>query len=174
MFVLQFISKFLKVLRSGESPGLIAGGFTMGFLIGLSPFLTLQNVLILFIAILTKINLASLFFAIFIFSFVAFVFDPVFHNLGYYLLAQLDSLYPTWTTIFNMPVAPFTRFNNTVVMGSLLCGLLLAFPVYLFSRSGIVRYRENWAPKFENSKFVKAVKGSTLFKWYIRVRDLEW
>ena len=33
MFFLQFISKLIKVLRSGESPGLIAGGFAMGFVI---------------------------------------------------------------------------------------------------------------------------------------------
>lgn len=174
MFFLQFISKFLKVLRAGESPPLVAAGFTMGFIVGLSPFLTLQNILILVIAFLTKVNLASLFFAMFVFGFFAFLLDPFFHNLGYYVLATLDALHPTWTTLFNVPLLPWSRFNNTVVMGSLLCGLALAVPMYFLSKKGIISYRETLAPKIENSKWIKAIKGSTLFKWYVKIRDLEW
>lgn len=173
MFFLQFISKFIKVLRSGEAPPLIAGGFTMGFIVGLTPFMTLQNILILLVAILTKVNLASVFFAMFLFSFIAYIFDPVFHNLGFFLLAQIENIKPLWTVIYNWPIAPFTRFNNTVVMGSLVAALLLSFPVYLAAKKGIILYRETWGEKIENSKFVKAIKGSALFKWYVKIRDLE-
>jgi uncharacterized protein (TIGR03546 family) len=173
MFFLQFISKFIKVLRAGESPPLIASGFTLGFLVGLTPFMTLQNMVILLIAFLTKVNLAAVFFGIFFFGFIAFIFDPVFHNLGYFMLAKLESLYGLWTTLYNLPVAPLTRFNNTVVLGSLLTAVVLAFPVYLLSQKGIIAYRENWAEKIENSKFVKALKGTFIFKWYAKVRDLE-
>jgi len=173
MFFLQFISKFFKVLRAGESPGLVAAGFTIGFVLGLSPHWTLQNIVIILIALLTKVNLASVFFAMFFFGFVAFIFDPAFHSLGYYVLTGMDALYPTWTNWYNMPIVPFSKFNNTVVMGSLLAGLVLAFPMFLISKKGIVGYRKNLAPKIENSKWVKAIKGSALFKWYVKVRDLE-
>ncbi len=174
MFVLQFISKLIKVLRSGESPNLIAGGFTMGFVVGITPFLTLQNILIILVAILTKVNLASVFFAIFLFSFVAYIFDPAFHHFGFFLLAQIENIKPIWTLVYNWPVAPFTRFYNTVVMGSLTVALFLAYPVFLLARMGIIAYRKSWGEKIENSKFVKAVKGSSLFKWYLKIRDLEW
>lgn len=173
MFFLQLISKFIKVLRAGESPPLIAGGFTMGFVVGLTPFMTLQNIVILLVAILTKVNLASVFFAMFFFSFIAYIFDPIFHSLGYFLLAQIENIKPLWTMVYNWPVAPFTRFNNTVVMGSLVVALLLSFPVYLAAKKGIIAYRATWGAKIENSKFVKAVKGSALFKWYVKIRDLE-
>jgi len=173
MFIIQFISKFIKILRAGESPPLIAGGFAMGFIVGLSPFLTLQNVFILIIAILTKVNLASVFFAIFFFGFVAFIFDPVFHDLGYFLLTQIEALHGLWTTIYNWPVAPLTRFNNTVVMGSLITALVLAFPVYLLAKKGIIAYRSKYAEKIEKSKFMKAVKGNIVVKWYFKIRDME-
>ncbi len=173
MFFLQFISKLIKVLRSGESPGLIAGGFAMGFVIGLSPFWTLQNVLILAAAILTKVNLAALFFAIFFFSFVTFLFDPLFHNLGFVVLAQIEKIEPLWTAIYNWPIAPFTRFYNTVVMGSLLVALALVIPVYFLTKKSIIAYRSNLGAKIEKSKFVKALKGNFLVKWYIKIRDLE-
>lgn len=173
MFWFKFISKFIKVLRSGESPGLIAGGFAMGFIVGMTPLWTLQNMLILMAAILIKVNLAAVFFALFLFSFVAYLFDPIFHDLGYFILANLETLYGTWTTLYNMPVAPFTRFYNTVVMGSLLTALLLTYPVYLGAKQGIIAYRRSWGEKIEKSKFVKAIKGSALFKWYVKIRDLE-
>jgi len=173
MFFLQFISKLIKVLRSGESPGLIASGFAMGFVIGLSPFWTLQNVLILAAAILTKVNLAAVFFAIFFFSFVAFIFDPVFHNFGFYVLAQIENLKALWTVVYNWPIAPFTRFYNTVVTGSLLIALLLVVPLYFLTKKGIVAYRTNWAAKLEQSKFMKAIKGNFLVKWYLKIRDME-
>ncbi len=174
MFILQLISKFIKVLRAGESPGLIAGGITLGFIVGLTPFWTLQNILLLLLAVLTKVNLASVFFSMFAFGAAAFLLDPFFHNLGFVVLARLDALYPTWTALFNLPLAPFTRFNNTVVMGSLLTAIVLAFPVYRGARSGIIAYRERFAARLENSKIVKAIKSSFLFKWYVKVRDLEW
>lgn len=174
MFWLKFISKFIKVLRSGESPPLIAGGFAMGFVVGLTPFWTLQNIIIIAVAILTKVNLAAVFFAILIFGFIAYLFDPLFHNLGYYVLTNIDSLRQLWTEMYNWPIAPFTRFNNTVVMGSLLSALILAFPVYLLAKKGIVAYRKSWAEKIENSKFMKVLKSNVIFRWYVRIRDLEW
>lgn len=174
MFWLQFISKFIKVLRAGESPPLIAAGFTMGFVVGLTPFLTLQNMLILAVAILTKVNLASVFFAIFLFSFTAYIFDPIFHDLGFFILVNLEKLKGLWTDMYNWPVAPFTRFYNTVVMGSLITALVLAVPVYFLAKKGIIAYRRRWAEKIEKWKIVRYVKGSKLYQWYARLRDLRW
>lgn len=173
MFWLKFISKFIKVLRSGESPPLIAGGFAMGFFVGLTPFWTLQNMLLLAIAILTKVNLSAVFFALFLFSFVAFLFDPLFHDLGYAVLVNVESLQGLWTTLYNWPIVPFSRFNNTVVMGSALTALVLALPVYYLANKGIIAYRRTWGEKIEKSKLVKAVKGTTVFQWYAKIRDWE-
>lgn len=174
MFWLKFLSKFIKVLRAGESPPLIAGGFTMGFVMGLTPFWTLQNMVILAVAILTKVNLAAVIFSLFLFSFTAYLFDPLFHDLGYFILVNIEALRGFWTAIYNWPIAPFTRFYNTIVMGSLVTALILAYPIYLLTQKGVIAYRKYWAEKIQRSKIVKAVKGSSIFKWYVKIRDLEW
>lgn len=174
MFWLKFLSKFIKVLRSGESPSLIASGFTLGFVVGLTPFWTLQNMAILAITILTKVNLAAVFFSLFLFSFVAFIFDPLFHDLGYFILVKINALRDFWTTLYNWPIAPFTRFYNTIVMGSLVTALVLAAPMYFLAKKAIITYRMAWAEKVEKWKIVKIVKGSSFFKWYIKIRDLRW
>ena len=173
MFWLKFISKFIKVLKAGESPPLIACGLTMGFMIGITPFWSLQNVLLFAIAILTKVNLAAVFFAFFVFGFIAYLFDPLFHDIGYWILVSIESLKDLWATLYNTPIVPFTRFNNTVVMGSTLVVLLLAFPVYVLSKKGTIGYRTRWEEKIRNSKIVKAFRGTFIFKWYVKVRDLE-
>ena len=173
MFWLKFISKFIKVLRSGESPPLIATGFTMGFVVCLTPFWTLQNILLLIVAILTRVNLAAVFFALFLFSFVAFLFDPLFHDIGYFFLVDVEMLKSLWTAMYNMPIIPFTRFNNTVVMGSVVTALILAYPVYVLVKKGIIAYRGKFGDKIQNSKFVKAVRGNILVRGYLKIRDID-
>lgn len=174
MFWLKLISKFIKILRAGESPSAIAGGITIGFLIGLTPFWSLQNVLLLILAILTTVNLASVFFSLFLFNFTAYLFDPWFHDLGYFILVKVDFLQTLWITLYNMPLAPFTRFYNTVVMGSTLSALVLAPIIYLLSLKGVIIYRNKWADRIQNHKIIKYLKSTTIVQWYLKLRDLRW
>lgn len=171
MFFLQFISKFIKVLRAGATPGQIAGGFMLGFMIGLMPFMTLQGVVLWIVLFFLNVNLSAATFAIFISSFVAFLFDPLFHNLGFLVLTT-PSLQNTWTSLYNMPVAPLSRFNNTVVLGSLLGGIVLALPVYLLVRKGVISYRSGLEEKIKKWKVVRWISGSKIATWYFKIRDI--
>jgi len=174
MFFLQFITKFIKVMRAGASPAQIAGGFALGSLIGLMPFLTLQSAVIFCVLFLLNVNLSAATLAIFIFSFGAFLLDPVFHNLGFYMLTGLNTLQGLWTKLYNMPVAPLTRFNNTVVMGSFLGGLVLFAPVYFGMKKLVVAYREGLEAKIKKWKLVQVITGSKMWQWYERLRDWQW
>jgi len=174
MFFLQFISKFIKVMRAGASPAQIAGGFGLGLLIGLMPFLTLQSVAIFSIIFLLNVNLSASTLAIFIFSFGAFLLDPVFHHLGFYLLTGIPALQGLWTKLYNMPVAPLTRFNNTVVLGSFIAGLLLFAPVYFGMKKLVVAYREGLEARIKKWKIVQIITGSKAWQWYERLRDWQW
>ncbi len=171
MFWLQFISKFIKVMRAGASPAQIAGGFGLGLLIGLMPFMTLQSVIIFCITFLINVNLSAATFAIFVASFGAFLLDPIFHSLGFYVLTGIPALQGAWTALYNMPVAPLTRFNNTVVMGSFLSGLLLFVPAFYGMKKLIVAYRSGLEEKIKKWKVVQAITGSKLWQWYESIRD---
>jgi len=46
MFWLQILSNFFKILRAGQTPRQVAGGFALGSIVGLSPSFTLQGLLV--------------------------------------------------------------------------------------------------------------------------------
>jgi uncharacterized protein (TIGR03546 family) len=118
-----------------------------------------------------NVNLSAATFAIFVSSFAAFVFDPLFHNLGFWMLST-PGLHSTWTAMYNMPVAPLSRFNNTVVMGSFLSGIIFAIPVFLLVRQGVISYRAGLEEKIKKWKVVRWVTGSKVATWYFKIRDL--
>jgi uncharacterized protein (TIGR03546 family) len=56
-----------------------------------------------------------------------------------------------------MPFVPFTSFNNTLVAGGLVGGIVLWLPVFLLFMALIPLYRNTIAAKIRNSKIVKAI-----------------
>lgn len=172
MIWLNMVSKFIKAFRSGESPGQIGAGFSVGFMIGLMPFWTLQGIVLFALLFLLNINMAAGTLAIFLSSLFAYLLDPIFHNLGFYILTGIPALQKLWETIYNIPIGPLTRFNNTVVMGSFVGGLILFIPVFFGLKKLVVLYRENIEEKMSKFKVVQTIKGSKIVQLYQRVRDL--
>ena len=173
MLPLQFISKLIKILRSAASPSQIAGGFILGFLIGMSPsLLSLTNFFLIFLIIILNVNIATALFAFAIFSGFAYLMDPVFHSLGYTLLADTVGLKGWWTFMYNAPFIPFTRFNNTVVMGSLAVSLLLIFPLFYLVKKFVINYREKYEPRVKNWKWIKLLKSTQIYKMYEKLKVL--
>ena len=83
-------------------------------------------------------------------------------------VATNGALYPLWTRLYNMPILPWTGFNNTVLTGGLVTGLALLFPVYLAGRRFGVMYNDRFKEKIMNSRIVKGLKASWLFDWYFK------
>ena len=98
--------------------------------------------------------------------------DPLFHHFGYFILVDLSFLKGLWTTLYNVPVIALSKYNNTVVMGSLATSLLLCLPVFLLVKKGIISYRENIDTKMQKWKIVQMVKGSKLYSIYQKIRNL--
>ena len=48
MLIFRFLAKLLKILRSAATPGQISGGFILGMIMGLPPFWSLHNLVVLF------------------------------------------------------------------------------------------------------------------------------
>jgi uncharacterized protein (TIGR03546 family) len=172
MIWLKIISKFIKAFRSGESPGQIAGGFGVGFLIGIMPFWTLQGVILFILLILLNINMAAGTVAILLASLFAYLLDPIFHSLGYFILTGIPFLRGFWETLYNIPVAPLSRFNNTVVMGSFIGGLVLFIPIFFGMKKLVVAYRSGLEERIKKWKIVQVIKGSKIVRLYEKIRDI--
>jgi uncharacterized protein (TIGR03546 family) len=172
MFWLQIVANFFKVLRAGQTPRQVAAGFALGSIAGFTPLLTLQGILLWLIILLLDINLSAAILAFTLGSLIAYLFDPLFHELGYLLLVSVEGLRPFWTTLYNAPLAPLTRFNNTVVLGSLVGGIILSPAVYVAMKKFIIAYRSHLGVKIEQWRIYQVISKSWIVRWYQKVRDL--
>jgi uncharacterized protein (TIGR03546 family) len=172
MFWLQIVSGFIKILREGQTPRQIAGGFAFGVFFGLTPMFTLQGVALLLLVLMLDVNLSATILAFTIFGLIGVLLDPVFHSLGYYLLTDVDGLTALWTSLYNAPIAPLSRFNNTLVLGSSVVAVALFAVAYVAMKNFVVVYRSTLGKKLSSNKMYVAVRQSALFRWYEKVRDL--
>ncbi len=172
MLWLKILKDFIKIFREGQSPAQVAGGFALGAIIGLSPVFTLQGLIVWILILILNVNLGAVFLSLTVFSIIAFIFDPLFHWIGYQILTQVEWLKDFWTSIYNAPIAPLTNFNNTVVMGSLLCALVLLAPIYFGMKSLIIQYRKRLYSKVQEWKIYKILAKNDLVRWYVKIRDL--
>ncbi|MFC2088238.1 TIGR03546 family protein [Calditrichota bacterium] len=171
MFILEFLAKLFKILRSEVSPSQIAWGMVLGMIIGITPIWSLHNLILFILIIILKVNIAMALLSFGIFSGIAYILDPLFHSLGYYLLVDISSLHGLWTTLYNIPVVALSRYNNTVVLGSLIVAILFILPFYIFSKKFVVVYREKIDPKLQKLKIVQVIKGSKFYSIYQKISD---
>jgi uncharacterized protein (TIGR03546 family) len=172
MFWLKLLTNFIKILREGQTPAQVAGGFALGSILGLSPMLTLQGVFVWLVILVLDVNLSAATLSLMVFSLFAFLFDPLFHHLGYYVLVNIDGLKGIWTTLYNAPIAPLTRFNNTVVIGSFLCALILSPIVYFGMKKFVIAYRTTVGARIEKMKIYQIISKSWVVKTYQRIRGM--
>lgn len=172
MFWLNIIKNFIKILRQGQTPAQIAGGFALGALVGIAPVFTLQGLLIWLLILILDVNLSAAILSFTLFTLIAYIFDPFFHALGYLLLVNFSGLRGLWSSLYNAPIAPLTRFNNTVVMGSFVCGLLLFLPIYVGMKRFVVAYRTHIGAQVERWRIYQVISRSVLVRWYSRIRNL--
>lgn len=172
MILTKLISKLIKILHSDGTAHGIALGFALGAIIGLTPTLSLHNLIIFTIIFILNVSLPAVFLSILIFSGFAYLLDPYFHNLGYYLLVEVAPLKLFWTYLYNLPVAPLFRFYNTVVLGSLVVAVLAQLPLYLCSKYLVIYYRQHLKNTVEQLKIAKIIKGNKLVKLYQKAKSL--
>lgn len=170
-FILKQIFSFLKLLNSDTGTNQIAAGLACGFILGMAPTFSLQTILVIFLMFFFRVQVGAATLAAFFFKFIAYILDPAFHSVGTIIL-EADSLKSIFTTMYNMPIIPLTRFNNSIVMGAGVFSIL-AFPfVFFFGKVLVLKYREKVVNKFQNTKFWKAFKATTIYQWYYKYDQL--
>jgi uncharacterized protein (TIGR03546 family) len=169
--ILKQVFAFLKMLNSETGHNQIAAGIAAGFILGMTPMLSLQTLLVFICIFFFRIQAGAAFLAAFFFAFIAWLLDPVFHAVGVGIL-EMDSLQGLFTTMYNVPLLPLTRFNNTIVMGSGVVAVVLSPFIYFISRAMILKYRETVLARIKNTKFWKAMQATSLYKWYYTYDNL--
>ncbi|MFZ5877516.1 MAG: TIGR03546 family protein [Nitrospirota bacterium] len=163
--MLRAIIKLLTVLNSEAEPGQISLALAFSLIVGLTPLWSLHNLLVLLIVLLLRVNLSAFLLGIVVFSGVAYVLDPMFHRLGLAVLTA-PSLEGLWTALYNSTLWRIERFNNSIVMGSLLASLVLFVPTVLACNWAIGKYRERVLAKIKQWRVVQALTATRFFQMY--------
>ena len=163
--LLKLIQSIIKTLHSEGTPGQVAAGVALGSVLGLSPLINVHNLIVFALIVLLNVSFGGGMLGWAMFVPVGFVFDPVFDRLGAGLL-EAPSLRPLWTSWYNTPLVPYTNFNNTIVLGSVVAWLVLALPIFVAARWGVARYRATIGERVRQSRFYKAVTASQVYNWY--------
>lgn len=119
-----------KALAALDSPRQLAAGLALGFAVGLIPKTSLLAHLGLVLLCAVQVNLAAAYAAAALASLASLPADPLAHAVGEALLVKAAFLKPLWTALYNLPVVPWTGFNNTVTLGWAVVGAALAYPLY--------------------------------------------
>lgn len=165
MLILRQIIKVIKALHKDTDPTQMAVAFAMGMVMGLTPFGGLYSWVLIGVALVVRVNIAVFMLSWGVFAGVSYLANPAFDALGVSLLSA-PSLTGLWTNMYNSPFWRSVEFNNSVVLGSLICSIVLFVPVCLLIRFLIVTYRERVMKYVKKSRLATVLKGSSFFRFY--------
>jgi len=163
--MIQMIAKLLKVMNSETDPGQISLALCLAMVAGLTPLASLHNLFILLLVLLLRVNLSAFMLGLVFFTGIAYLLDPVFDRIGLGLLSA-GALEGLWTEFYNITLLRLAKFNNTIVMGSLVFSLIAFFPMYGLVSLLIRRYREHILAWIRKTRVMQMLKTSKLFSAY--------
>lgn len=165
MLLFKLLHTLVKALNSDGTPGQVAAGMAIGLCFGLTPLLSLHNVLVLAVAMLTTVSFPGVMLGWAVAVPVGFMLDPLFHRIGMALLIS-DGLTPAFVWLVNTPVVSLSRLNNTIVLGSLVAWVALLVPAYFVFRYLVARYRKDIYERLERTRFFQVIKASKVWNVY--------
>lgn len=165
--MIGFFAKIFVALNSNSRPGELASGLAFGFWLALLPGGNLLWAVLFILAFFIKHNTGAFLVSLALFRLVTPLSDPLLDRLGRAVLEQ-PALQDVFTRIYNLPLLPYSSFNNSLVMGGFLLGLLLWVPLFFLFRLLVRVYRTRLAPKIAESRLVRGLKAVPLFSKFLR------
>ena len=167
--LLKLLQSLVKTLHSDGTPTQIAAGVALGAALGLTPIANVHNVVIFVLLAVLNVSFGAGLFAWAAFVPVGFMLDPLFDRFGRRLLVETPALQPLWTGMDNTPGLALTNFSNTVVLGSVIAWAVLAVPIFVLARVGVLRYRATVGERIRSSPLYQAITASrayNVYRWF--------
>jgi uncharacterized protein (TIGR03546 family) len=175
-FLLKQIYSFIQLLNSDTGATSIAAGITCGMILGFSPALSIQSLLVFILLFLLRIQIGAALLTAGLFALLGVILDPVFDRVGGAIL-ETDALRGLFTNLYNLPLVPMTRFNNSVVMGAGVIALLLSPVVFLLSLRLVAAYRQQIRARIQSTRayqaYQKWLQASGYYAYYQKFKKLE-
>jgi len=170
--MIGLIAKIFVALNSNSRPGEIASAISFGLWLTLIPGGNLLWFVLLTVAFFLKHNIAALFLTMAVLRLVIPLADPLLDTLGG-LILYYPGLHGVFTYLYNLPFGAFTAFNNTIVTGGFLAGMLFWLPVFFLVVFAVKIYRKYIASKLADSRLIRFFKRAPLLSRLARAIELE-
>lgn len=170
-FVFRQLFNLVYLLNSETGSRSIASGLAGGMILGFSPLLSLQSLLVGFLILFFRVQFGAALISMFFFKLISPLLAGLFHRVGDAVLGS-ELLEPLFVLLYNLPLVPYTRFYNTIVMGAGVVSILLVGPVYLVSLKLVDRYRASVLRRLKESRYWKFWKSTTLYRWYQKYESM--
>jgi len=154
--LIKAIAKLIIALNGNVKKSQVAAGFAWGLLLGLIPIGNFFWIVLFLVSFFFSHNHASKISGMAFVKILSPLIAPTIDVLGWQVL-HIEALQPMFTTMYNMPFVPFTKFNNTLVMGGLAGGALLWLPVFFIFLALIPLYRKYVSVKIKESKILRKI-----------------
>lgn len=126
------LRRAVHAIVSSNTPAQLAAGFTLGMMIGLMPKGNLIALSLFVLVFSLRCGKGISLLAALLFTCLSPLVDPLAHQVGLFVLSA-PAMQANYASMFTLPLGPWWGFHNTVVTGSLLIGLALAFPTQWFA-----------------------------------------
>jgi len=171
--MIKMIANLLKILNSDADPSQISLALGFALVSALLPFFSPLSLLILLVVFLLRVNLSAYLLGTAFFSGVAYLLDPLLHGIGLAVLTA-GPLEGVWTALHNSTIWRIQRFNNSVVMGGLVFGILCFIPLVLLANALIRRYREHVLAWVKKTRLMQAFTASKFYDMYRKASGWGW
>jgi len=160
--MIKGLAKLILALNGNVKKSQIAAGLAWGVLLGLVPAGNFFWIILMLVSFFFSHHHGSKFLMMAVIKVCApLIVHPV-DLLGWQIL-HIDALQGMFTSLYNMPFVPFTKFNNTLVAGGIAAGIILSIPLFFIFMPLITLYRNTVGQKIRDSKIVMAIMKFPLF-----------
>jgi uncharacterized protein (TIGR03546 family) len=163
--MLTLLAKLFHALNSDSSIRQIALAIALGFIVGLSPILTLHNIVLLFFVLIIRVHLGSFILSVGFFSGLSYLLSPIIVQVGESILSQ-PVLTDFFTALYQFTLFKLAHWHHTYILGAFVLGTVLCVPIYFVSKVIIEKYRVHIMKFFEKFRIVKALKASKFYGLY--------
>ena len=164
--IIRLIQSLVKALNSEGTPGQVAAGIAVGACLGLTPLISLHNLLIVGAILFFRVSVPGATLGWLIFTPVGFALDPVFDALGTALVADTAVLHGLWVFLYNAPVLALGNPTNSIIVGSVVGWAVSAIPIFFVMRWLVARYRSTIYDRYKDAKVFKAMRASKVYNLY--------
>jgi uncharacterized protein (TIGR03546 family) len=154
--MIKAIARLIVALNGNVKKSQLAAGFAWGLLLALVPMGNILGIVLFLASFFFRHNHAAKVVSMTLFKLLFPLTGPLIDLLGWEIL-HIAALQPLFTSLYNMPFVPFTRFYNTLVAGGIVGGIILWIPVFALFMVLIPLYRNSIAPKIREAKIFKVI-----------------